>query len=108
VTTTRFEPVDLSQPGDIVSTTLRHLATSAGTTLQPDKLPGFSYTMTYDLTGWPAGVVRAGTSPEGLPIGVQVVAQPWREDVALALARRIEKALGASSMPAIPPVVRGR
>jgi amidase len=51
----------------------------------------FSYVMTYNLTGWPVVVVRAGTSPESLPIGVQLVAQPWREDVALAVAQYIEK-----------------
>jgi amidase len=51
-----------------------------------------SYTMAYNLTGWPAAVVRAGTSPEGLPIGVQIVARPWREDVVLAVARHIETA----------------
>jgi amidase len=54
----------------------------------------FTYTMTYNLTGWPAAVVRAGTSPEGLPIGVQIVAKPWREDVALAVAGHIETAFG--------------
>jgi hypothetical protein len=31
-------------------------------------------------------VGRVGMSPEGLPIGVQVVAHPWRADVALAMA----------------------
>jgi amidase len=44
-------------------------------------------------------VVRAGTSPEGLPLGVQVIARPWREDVALALARRIEATLGGWRPP---------
>jgi len=63
-----------------------------GTTFDDDQLPGFSYTMAFNLTGWPVVVVRAGTSAEGLPIGVQVVAPPWREDVALALARQIEAA----------------
>jgi amidase len=58
------------------------------------KLPAFSHTMTWNLAGWPGAVVRAGTSPEGLPIGVQLVAQPWREDVALAAAAQIERALG--------------
>jgi amidase len=51
---------------------------------------GFSYTMTYNLTGWPAAVVRCGTSRDGLPIGVQIAANPWREDVALAIARVLE------------------
>jgi amidase len=63
------------------------------------RLPAFSYTMTYNLTGWPAAVVRAGTSRDGLPIGVQVVARPWREDVALAVASIIEKALGGYQRP---------
>jgi len=53
-----------------------------------------SYSMTYNLTGWPAVAVRAGTSPEGLPIGIQVVARPWREDVALAVAQHLETVLG--------------
>jgi amidase len=64
-----------------------------------DKLPGFSYTATYNLTGWPGAVVRAGTSPEGLPIGVQIVARPWREDVALAVAACIERVLGGWQPP---------
>jgi amidase len=64
-----------------------------------DRLPSFSYTMTYNLTGWPAAVVRAGSTRDGLPIGVQIVARPWREDVALAVAALIEKALGGYQRP---------
>jgi amidase len=57
--------------------------------------PGlFSYAVPYNLTDWPAVVVRCGTSAEGLPIGVQVVAHPWREDIALALAQRLEALCG--------------
>lgn len=61
-----------------------------GRTLDEDVFRGFSYTMTYNLTGWPAAVVRCGTSRGGLPIGIQIGAHPWREDVALALAQMIE------------------
>ena len=61
----------------------------------------FTYTAVYNVTGWPGTVVRGGTSPEGLPIGVQVVARPWREDVALALARRLEAELGGFRPPSI-------
>jgi amidase len=55
---------------------------------------GSTYTQVFNVTGWPSTVVRAGTSAEGLPIGVQVVAHPWREDVSLALAGYLEHALG--------------
>ena len=58
-----------------------------------------SYTEAYDLTGWPAGVVRGGTASSGVPIGVQVVANPWREDVVLAVMRRLEEALPAFAGP---------
>lgn len=58
-----------------------------------------SYTKPYSLAGWPSVAVRGGTSPEGLPIGVQVVAHPWCEDVALAVAQHIEMVLGGWQRP---------
>ena len=66
-----------------------------------ETVPLASYTNTYNLTGWPGAVVRGGSSPEGLPIGVQVVARPWREDVALAVARKLEEALGGWRPPPV-------
>ncbi len=54
----------------------------------------YLYTLPFSLTGYPCVVVRAGTSVEGLPIGVQVVARPWADHVALAAARVIERMLG--------------
>ena len=54
----------------------------------------FSYTVPYSLSGNPCVVVRAGTSPEGMPIGVQVVARNWQDNVALRAARAVERALG--------------
>ena len=64
-----------------------------------ETMPAFSYTIAYNLTGWPGAVVRCGTSPEGLPIGVQAVARPWREDVALAVAQHLETSLGGYQRP---------
>ncbi len=72
-----------------------------GATAAADALAAFSYTMTYNVIGWPGTVVRAGTSPEGLPIGVQIVTRPGREDVALALAKFVETACGGYQRPAI-------
>lgn len=54
----------------------------------------FSYTLPYSLSGNPCVVVRAGTSKEGLPIGVQVVAPNWQDGLALRAASAIERALG--------------
>ena len=70
-----------------------------GEYLNGDMMLAFSYTIAYNLTGWPGAVVRCGTSPEGLPIGVQSVARPWREDVALAVAQHLEAALGGYQRP---------
>jgi amidase len=72
-----------------------------GTTFDDENQKFFTYTMIYNLTGWPGAVVRAGTSPEGLPIGAQLVARPWREDVALAAAAEVERALGGWQRPPI-------
>jgi amidase len=61
----------------------------------------YTYTQAHNLSGLPGAVVRGGTSPEGMPIGVQIVAQPWREDVALALAAVIEEATGGWKPPTL-------
>jgi amidase len=54
----------------------------------------FSYTVPYSLTGNPCVVVRAGTSPENMPIGVQIVARNFSDLVAIRAARAIERKLG--------------
>jgi len=54
-----------------------------------------------NLTGWPAAVVRAGTTAEGAPIGVQIIGAPWREDVVLALALRVETLMGGYQRPGL-------
>jgi len=66
--------------------------------MEQDPDPTF-FTTPHSLTGAPAATVRAGTSAGGLPIGVQLIAKPWREDIALEAARRIEQALGGYSRP---------
>jgi len=60
----------------------------------------FIHTLPYSLTGQPCVVVRGGTSPEGLPIGVQIVARVWRDEVAVAAALAVERASGGWSPPA--------
>ena len=82
----------------IVCPTSRQLAPEHGST-GDDTFLMWSYSMVYNLTGWPAVTVRTGTSSNALPIGLQVVAAPWREDVALALAARIEYLMGGFEPP---------
>jgi amidase len=54
---------------------------------------GFSYTQSYNLCGWPALVLPCGFSSAGLPIGVQIVAKPWKEHEAIAMGGFIEERL---------------
>jgi amidase len=58
----------------------------------------FSYTQVFSLTGWPCVVVRCGWSGR-LPIGVQIVARPWREDIALLVAAHLELVMGGWQKP---------
>jgi Asp-tRNA(Asn)/Glu-tRNA(Gln) amidotransferase A subunit family amidase len=51
-----------------------------------------SYAQTFNVFGFPAAVVPVLRSPEGLPIGVQVVATPGNDSLALTAASIIEHA----------------
>lgn len=61
----------------------------------------YGYMGIFNLTGWPAAVVRAGTSKDGLPIGVQIVGQPFQDHKVLAVAQYLEDELGGWQMPAM-------
>src|ERR1700704_2518455 len=83
----------------VLSPVAPYAALLHGTSFEADNRRGFGYAQMYNLTGWPSATVRVGTSPEALPLGVQVAARPWREDVALALAAHLEKTFGGWKMP---------
>ncbi len=65
-------------------------------------LDAWSYTEFFNLLGNPAAVVPVGRSPEGLPIGVQIVGRPWEDEQVLCVAAALEKECGAWR---IPPIV---
>lgn len=65
------------------------------------EISDFSHLMVHNLTGWPAAVVRCGTSSAGLPIGVQIVARPWEDATALAVATHLEAAFGGWRPPVL-------
>lgn len=64
-------------------------------------LDAWSYTEFFNLLGNPAAVVPVSHSPEGLPIGVQIVGRPWEEEQVLAIAATVEKQCGAWRIPPI-------
>jgi amidase len=48
----------------------------------------------WNLLGMPAMTVPFGMSPEGLPIGVQLIGRPYEEELILEVAVRLEEARG--------------
>jgi fatty acid amide hydrolase len=89
-----------------------------------------AYAVLYNVLGYPTGIVpvtrvrsgeestrkrsmdgmeRAARAAElgsvGLPVGAQVIARPWREDVALAAMRAVENAVRETDdYPSMPPL----
>ena len=51
------------------------------------------------ILGAPAAVVPVGHSSEELPIGVQIAARPFQDEVALGIAGVLDSAFGFSSPP---------
>ncbi len=59
----------------------------------------FTPCVIFNLFGNPSVVAPVGRSAEGLPIGVQLVGRPFEDQLVLAVAGRLEEALGAWQAP---------
>jgi len=57
-------------------------------------LDAVRYTQWFNVLAAPAAVIPVGRSPEGLPIGVQIVARPFEDEVALGVASVVDAAFG--------------
>ena len=57
-------------------------------------LDAWRYTQWFNALACPAAVVPVGSSPEGLPIGVQIVARPFEDEIALGIAGVVDAAFG--------------
>ncbi len=68
----------------------------------------FVYTMLHNVTGLPALSVNGGYSANGLPIGVQLTGNYWREDHILAVADFIEQEVAGWKMPAFSETLTTR
>jgi amidase len=62
-------------------------------------LDAWSYTEWFNLLGTPAAVMPVGKSPQGLPIGVQIVARPWQEELVISVAAALEDQFGRYAHP---------
>ncbi|MGC9291534.1 MAG: amidase [Acidobacteriaceae bacterium] len=62
-------------------------------------LDAMRYTQWWNLLAAPAAVVPVGRSPEGLPIGVQVMGLPYADEGVLVLAAAIEREFGYQPPP---------
>ena len=65
-------------------------------------LHAVAFTYPFNLTGHPACTVRAGFSDDGLPVGLQMVAQRGREDLLLQVARAWERVRPFDQWPIEP------
>ncbi len=61
---------------------------------QVEYLDAMRYSQWFNLLAAPAAVVPVGRSPEGLPIGVQIVGRPYEDEVVLKLASVIDHEFG--------------
>ncbi|MGG6241503.1 amidase [Nodosilinea sp. AN01ver1] len=65
----------------------------------PHAVANGAYTMPFNLSGHPAVVIPIGLTQQGLPIGLQIVGQRWRELELLAIAQEIERVVGRFHHP---------
>ncbi|MGO9323375.1 MAG: amidase [Terracidiphilus sp.] len=57
-------------------------------------LDAMRFTQWFNALACPAAVVPVGTSPEGLPIGVQIAARPFEDEVVLGVAATVDAVFG--------------
>jgi amidase len=62
-------------------------------------LDAWSYCEWFNLLGMPAATVPVAHSADGLPIGVQLAARPWKEELVLSIAEMIERESGEKRRP---------
>lgn len=66
-----------------------------------DYLDAWSYCAWFNLLGMPAAVVPMLGTSEGLPVGVQIAARPWQEELVLAVAEKLEEQRGNWAGPGL-------
>ena len=62
-------------------------------------LDAWRFTQWFNALACPAAVVPVGSSPEGLPIGVQIAARPFEDEIAIGIAAIVDSAFGYRPPP---------
>ena len=66
---------------------------------QVEYLDAVRHTQWFNVLAAPGAVVPVGRSPEGLPIGVQIVARPFQDETVLGIAAIVDAAFGYHPPP---------
>jgi fatty acid amide hydrolase 2 len=66
-----------------------------------------AHVVPFNLAGLPVTQTPLGLDPNGLPLGVQVVAGPGRDHVSIAVALELERVFGGWTPPAVSRYPRG-
>jgi amidase len=64
-----------------------------------DYLDAMRHSQWFNVLASPAAVVPVSSSPEGLPIGVQIIARPFEDEVTLGIAAVLDKSFGYHPPP---------
>jgi amidase len=83
-----FQQYDVVLSPVYTQTALKH-----GESMLMENFRGFSYTMAWNVAGYPAATVRCAAQGK-LPINVQVVTKPWHDLLALQMCSAIESCYG--------------
>ncbi|HWX53532.1 MAG TPA: amidase family protein [Verrucomicrobiae bacterium] len=95
----RMETLPILLAPVCTSPAFRHEHVGWGPGHPADYFRTMTYSQHYNLLGNPAAVVPVGQSPEGLPIGVQVIGRPYREHEVLAVASQLQERFGSNPPP---------
>ena len=77
----------------------RHEDAGWGPRYAADYLRTMTYCQHYNILGNPGVVVPVGKSAQGLPIGVQIIGRPYKEEEVLAVAAILDRQFGWKQPP---------
>lgn len=67
---------------------------SSSSRAYPHGIVNGAYAMPFNLSGHPAVVIPIGQTKDGLPIGIQIIGQRWKEMECWAIAQQIDAVIG--------------